>query len=263
MEAQGYHCLHYHCEPETVRSAREDEMTSTRRLQATASLFTTVFLACAGPALAGDEAKTAETVVKVLKAGRLVVSEHQDLINDASKGDKGFTPKYFEEKWKAKYKEVYKSEFPKSKVVEALVESGTAVVAESQALINKPGTGFKGFLPALWGRKTGEKFGKKTGIRLKQTSEHYRFAGNKPDEFEAEVLKQMADPAYPKGKEVVKTVTMEGKQAVRYMAPDYATKSCLVCHGEPKGEKDITGMQKEGYKEGDLAGAISVMMPVQ
>jgi general secretion pathway protein A len=156
-----------------------------------------------------------------------------------------------------------KSEMPKSPSVTALVESGKEVVGEAQALINKQGMGFKGFLPALWGRKAGEKFTKKTGIGLKQTATQYRFAGNKPDDFEAEVLKQFSDAGYPKGKEIVKTASVGGKQVLRYMAPEYAAKSCLSCHGEPKGEKDITGMKKEGYKEGDLAGAISVVVPMK
>src|ERR1051325_9398272 len=47
---------------------------------------------CAGSASAADEAKTAEMLIKVLKAGRVVVSDHQELLNDANKGDKGFTP---------------------------------------------------------------------------------------------------------------------------------------------------------------------------
>ncbi|WP_447973758.1 Tll0287-like domain-containing protein [Nitrospira sp. Kam-Ns4a] len=223
----------------------------------------------AAPGYAADEAKTADLLVKLLKAGRMVVSDHQDLINDAGKGDKGFTPQYFEEKWVAKYKEMTKIDLSKppagepGKLLTILLESGKEVVGEAQPLINKPGIGFKGFLPALWGRKAGEKFGQKTGIRLKQTSIHYRFAGNKPDEFESEVLKQFADSGYPKGKEYVKTVAMEGKQVMRYMSPEYAAKSCLACHGAPAGEKDITGMKKEGYREGDLAGAISVIMPVK
>ena len=45
------------------------------------------------------------TSSKLVQAGRTVVSEHQDLINDSSKGDKGFTPQYFEEKLIAKFKE--------------------------------------------------------------------------------------------------------------------------------------------------------------
>ncbi|HKO31396.1 MAG TPA: hypothetical protein VJU54_09665, partial [Nitrospiraceae bacterium] len=42
-------------------------------------------------ARAGDEAETAELLIALLKAGRAVVSEHQALINDPSKGNKGFT----------------------------------------------------------------------------------------------------------------------------------------------------------------------------
>lgn len=244
-------------------------MTRRTRLGAVAALTLIGLVGGGGLGYAADEAKTADLLVKLLKAGRMVVSDHQDLINDAGKGDKGFTPQYFEEKWIAKYKETAKIDLSKppageaGRLLTALLESGKEVVGEAQPLINKPGIGFKGFLPALWGRKAGEKFGQKTGIRLKQTSLHYRFAGNKPDDFESEILKQFSDPGYPKGKEYVKTVAMEGKQVMRYLSPEYAAKSCLACHGTPAGEKDITGMKKEGYKEGDLAGAISVVMPVK
>jgi general secretion pathway protein A len=45
------------------------------------------------------------------------------------------------------------------------------------------------------------------------------------------------------------------------MLPVYIKPACLKCHGEPKGEKDIAGGIKEGYKEGEVRGAISVMIP--
>jgi hypothetical protein len=47
------------------------------------------------------------------------------------------------------------------------------------------------------------------------------------------------------------------------MAPLYIEKSCLPCHGEPAGEMDIAGRLKEGYKEGELRGAISVIVPIK
>jgi hypothetical protein len=50
---------------------------------------------------------------------------------------------------------------------------------------------------------------------------------------------------------------------LRYVVPLYIEKSCLPCHGEPAGEKDITGRIKEGYKEGDLRGAISIIVPIK
>jgi hypothetical protein len=230
---------------------------------AAAGLWALALVAFTPLGQAADGASTAATIVSVLKAGRAVVSDHQTLINDATKGDKGFTGAAFEAKWKEKYKEVNKSDMPTDKVTADLVHAGKSVIDEAQPIINKQGMGFKGFLPALWGRKTGEKFSKSTGIGLKQTSEHYRFAGNKPDDYEAEVLKQFSSAGHPKGKEIVKTVSMGGKQVLRFMSPEYAAKSCLNCHGDPKGEKDITGGKKEGYKEGDLAGAISVIVPIQ
>ena len=35
---------------------------------------------------------------------------------------------------------------------------------------------------------------------------------------------------------------------------------CLNCHGDPKGELDITGGKKEGGQLGELGGAISVVI---
>lgn len=96
----------------------------------------------------------------------------------------------------------------------ALLEAGREVVADNQFKINKQGIGFKGFIPAVWGRLAGEKFGQKTGIRLKLTNMDYRFPGNKPDEFEAEVLKLFADANYPKGKEYTRMTVVNGKSAL-------------------------------------------------
>ncbi len=44
------------------------------------------------------------------------------------------------------------------------------------------------------------------------------------------------------------------------MVPEYYKQSCLACHGEPKGKRDITGGRKEGGKLGELGGAISVVI---
>ena len=38
--------------------------------------------------------------------------------------------------------------------------------------------------------------------------------------------------------------------------------ACLQCHGEPAGELDVTGTRKEGWKMGDIGGAISIIMPL-
>jgi len=45
------------------------------------------------------------------------------------------------------------------------------------------------------------------------------------------------------------------------MKPLYIEEPCLDCHGKPVGVKDIAGYPKEGYKLGDFAGAISLVVP--
>jgi|OM-RGC.v1.033967637 hypothetical protein len=77
------------------------------------------------------------------------------------------------------------------------------------------------------------------------------------------VLKQFADASYVKGREFSRVLVQDGRQVLRMMKPEYVGPKCLGCHGEPKGERDKTGMKKEGMKEGDLAGAISLTIPIR
>jgi hypothetical protein len=220
-------------------------------------------------ARAGDEAETAELLIGLLKAGRAVVSEHQALINDPSKANKGFTDEFVAheiiEKFKAKTRIDLSrpNNVPQAPLLLALLESEREVVQESQPVINKQGVAFKGFIPAAFARKAGERFFKKTGIKVKLTGTDYRFPGNKPDDFESEVLRIFADSRHPKGQQYAKATVVGGKPVMRVMDPEYAGATCLTCHGGPKGERDITGMKKEGWKEGELAGAISVVLPMK
>jgi hypothetical protein len=220
-------------------------------------------------ARAGDEAETAELLIALLKAGRAVVSEHQAVINDSSKGNKGFTDEFVArqiiDKFKAKTRVDLSrpSNLSQSPLLLALLEAEREVVLESQPVINKQGVAFKGFIPAVFARKAGEKFHRKTGIKLKLTGTDYRFPGNRPDDFEAEVLRMFADPRHPKGQQYSKATMVGGKPVLRVMDPEYAGATCLTCHGGPKGERDITGMKKEGWKEGELAGAISITLPMK
>ncbi len=231
--------------------------------------FSSLLLLSVTPAGAGEEAETAELLITLLKTGRSVVSENQALINDASKGNKGFTDDFLAqqvvEKFKAKTKiDLTRAQgLPQGPLLLSLLEAEKEVVAEAQPVINKQGVGFKNFLPAVFARKSGERFYKKTGIRLKLTGIDYRNPNNKPDDFEMEVLRMFSDPRHPKGQQYTKATMLGGKPVLRVMDPEYAGASCLSCHGVPRGERDITGMKKEGWKEGDLAGAISIVMPMR
>jgi len=233
------------------------------------TLIASVAILPTPPVYAAGEPEVADLLVKMIQAGRTVMAKHQVEINNPDLVDKGFTPEVFEKEITQKYLEIAKYDLsqppksPQDKLLHALLQAGKEVVSDHQPAINRPGIAYKNFIPAVWARKTGEKFERSTGIRLKLTSANYRYVGNKPDEFEAEVLKLFEDKEYPKGKSYSRTLMHDGKPVLRMVVPEYAGKACLSCHGEPKGQRDIAGSGKEGWKEGDLAGAISLTMAVK
>jgi len=70
---------------------------------------------------------------------------------------------------------------------------------------------------------------------------------NAPDSFEAEALKKFEAG---KATEYYRTEKIEGSYYYRYTAPLYIEESCLKCHSS------------QGYKTGDVRGAISVTVPM-
>lgn len=222
-----------------------------------------------------DAIETGRLLAILLDAGRATVGANQTLINDASKGDKGFTPEVFEKQLTAKFKErsgVDLADLSNAKVpamtkfmLPQLVEVQKKVVADYQPIINRPGIGFKGFIPATFGTQTTVRYTVKTGNYLKQTASDkiLRNPRNKADEFEAATLARFADPSYPRTGEKIVSEVVDGGKAVRVMLPLFYGKGCLGCHGEPAGERDITGYKRDGYKEGDNGGAISVKLSLK
>ena len=219
-----------------------------------------------------DAVEAGRLLAVLLDAGRVTVGANQSLINDPERGDKGFTPEVFEKQVTEKFKERAQVDLANlknekvsemaQKLLPALLDAEKQVVADYQIVINKQGVGFKGFIPATFGTQAAAKFRARTGVYLKQTQNPPRNPKNTPDEFEANVLKKFADPSYPRQGEKILSETVDGGKAVRVMLPLFMLKGCLSCHGEPKGEKDISGYMKEGAKEGNLAGAISVKVPL-
>ncbi len=210
-----------------------------------------------------DAEQIGEYTAAMIVAGRGVVAKSQDIINDPSKGDKGFTPEFVETQMLKDFKKLTGkdvSELPPSvqSVLKQVIDAARMSVQMNQQRINKKGVGFKMYIPAVFGRETGQILKARTDINIKQTTFKYRNAYNQPDPFEKGVLKRFESPEYPKGKGYGEFVN----DHYRYMKPIYIKKACLKCHGSPKGEKDISGHVKEGYKVGDLRGAISVSFPV-
>ena len=231
---------------------------------------TTISLAWSTPARAANEAEgLAANLIELVKIGSALVSEHQASINDAARAEKGFTADFVADQVMARFQKQTKIDLripnvvPQADFYLALLQAEKEVVDEAQLVINRQGVGFKGFLHAVFARRVGEHFYKKTGVRMKLTGIDYRNLNSKPDDFEQEVLRMFSDPRHPKGQGYVRNTTVDGKPVLRMLDPEYASASCLSCHGMPKGEQDITGIKKEGWKEGDFAGAISLVLPLK
>ncbi|MBN8994389.1 MAG: DUF3365 domain-containing protein [Rhizobiales bacterium] len=219
-----------------------------------------------------DEAAIASHLAEYLRSARTVISQYQDLINDPQKGDKGLTPDRVIAEATALYEQVT-GEDPmatdpagsEGRLLRAQMQAIRDVMAEHEAEINEPGTGFKGFIPAVFARLVNEKFADAAGseARVKTTApaDLVRNRKARPDAWENAVIEEKFEkPDWPRGKGFSETTEVDGRPAFRLIVPEYYKASCLACHGEPKGEMDITGYPKEGGKEGDLGSAISVTL---
>ncbi len=211
----------------------------------------------------------ANELAVLMRSARLVISNNQELINDAEKGDKGLSPDKVVAQAKENYKKAAGKELTKAADGSQLARAQKAMLAaiaegmtKNQALINEKGKGFKGFLPAVFARQVAENFSAKMSgeisVKLTAPKELIRNRSNRPDDWEhSTFVQQFKNPSYAKGQPYSQVVG----GTYRFMIPEYYGATCLQCHGDPKGEKDITGALKEGMKLGDLAGAISLTIP--
>lgn len=134
----------------------------------------------------------------------------------------------------------------------------------NQDLINYDSEGnyeFKGLHCSLVGKSISAIFNRDTNYVIQYTNFSPRRVSDAPDEFEEEALYAfLADNEL----EYYATMTeVDGERVYRYVEPLYITESCLECHGEPAGELDVLGFEKEGWVIGDLGGAISITMPIE
>lgn len=118
---------------------------------------------------------------------------------------------------------------------------------------------YQGLHCAIVGRSIGALFTSQTDYTTRFVNFNPRNSADEPDEFEAEALQGFIDG---KGGERYQIVEQDGREVFRYMTPMRIDKNCLECHGQPKGEIDVTGFPKEGWSLGDVGGAISITMPL-
>ena len=234
--------------------------------------LTTPSVPAVAAATQAENEALANMVTVLFRAARKVVSDNQPLINDPEKGDKGLNAEKVvaatkENFAKAAGKEV--DSFAKGslseRTVNAMLQSVGEVVTQNQELINQKGVAFKGFIPASFARQVATEFTTrmKGSVEIKLTAPKaiIRNRANRPDDWEHAVMEQQFKKSdYPKGQFFAEMSKFEDKPAYRFISPEYYVASCLNCHGDPKGARDISGHLKEGSKLGDLGGSTSVVI---
>lgn len=226
----------------------------------------------AGRAALDDDVAAALSAAELLRGARTVISADQNKINDPALGDKGLTGdvvlrEAIQNVIKATGEDPRQAD-PKSDKGRLLAAMSTAieeVMASNQELINQRGVAFKGFVPAVFGRLVTEQFNKTAHANadMKVTAPPQLVRNRKaaPDAFETEVIRtRFESSGWPKGKVYSEATTIDRRPVTRVLVPEYYGAACLSCHGNPKGEVDITGYPKEGAAEGDLGGVISITL---
>jgi hypothetical protein len=220
-----------------------------------------------------DVVETGRLLAILLDSGRITIGNNQPLINDASKGYKGFTADVFEQQLLETFQartgidlhDMSRAAIPETAkpLLARLIEESKKTVTSYQPAINVAGLKYKGLIPATFGTETTARFRAWSGVYMKQTApEHLlRNPKNKPDGYEAMLFQKLSTNGDSEG-DAVMSDTIDG-QSIRVLLPLFYTRACLSCHGEPKGERDISGYPKEGGKEGQLAGGISVKIDLK
>ena len=219
--------------------------------------------------------ETARLLAVLLDSGRVVLGRAQSTINNPRIGDKGFSSSVFEGQLRKEFQTRTRHDLH-NLAVAPMPDSAKHLllrlaffmqkaVHDVQPDINKKGIGFKGFIPATFGTQVAYSFSKDTGLKLRQIGPpgtEPRNPDNKPNEQEEQLL-YAVQKSHPRVGDHIVEQQLADIRGVRVMLPLFYSKQCLACHGNPKGQVDISGYPKEGFKEGDLGGAISIVLSAQ
>lgn len=219
-----------------------------------------------------DARETARLLAVLLDCGRVVVGRAQSAINNPRLEDKGFSASVFEARLKKEFlartghdlSNLVSSPLP-DRAKPLLLKLSLLMKKEVQQVqpdINKKGIGFKGFIPATFATRVAQHFSDDTGLKVRQIGPPGiapRNPDNKPSDDEEQTLMAIQKNHPRAGDHIMEQPLPDG---IQVLLPLFYNKQCLACHGKPKGEIDISGYEKEGFKEGDLGGAISVILPI-
>lgn len=244
-----------------------------KRLAAAVVAVATVLGGATGAGAAEpSDIDTALSVAKLLQSARAVIAANQAKINDPAIGNKGLTADVVEKSAIENFitsggtdPRTADKNTRYGRLTAAVLQAVRDVVDENQATINKQGVGFKGFIPAVFGRLVAERFnelvGKEADMKVTAPPELVRNRKARPDPWESEMIRtKLTAASWKKGDPFSSDAPRNNRPALRVLVPEYYTEGCLSCHGEPKGTMDLTGYPMEGGKLGDLGGVISIAL---
>jgi len=208
-----------------------------------------------------NENDLASDIATLLRSARAVISKNQTHINNAEIGDKGLIAAKVLAETRANFLKVTRREVDGSNpYLRAEMDAIAEVMNQAQALINQEGKGFKGFLPAVFAKSVADKTTKnlygKAVLKLTAPKRYVRNRVNRPDKWERDALETyLASMTVEENSPYAEMADVKGTTAYRFILPEFYKESCLACHGQLKGELDITGGKKEGGVLGELGGA--------
>jgi methyl-accepting chemotaxis protein len=114
-------------------------------------------------------------------------------------------------------------------------------------------------VPVVVAMRTAEQYASKEGLTFRTPSLHPRNPKNQANEFERRALEAFEkDPSL---QEFGERLTVDGREIMRYAQPVRVAQDCLLCHGNPAGEKDPFGYPKEGMSVGEMRAAFVLEAP--
>lgn len=150
----------------------------------------------------------------------------------------------------------------KSRVLVAEMDAVWEFVSINQNVINYTSEGeydYKGLHCAIVGKSVAALFSRDSDYSIRFTNLNPRNFSNAPDAYEEEAL--LAFEGDSSVEESYGFAEVDGQLSFRYVSVMRVSEDCVECHGGPRGELDPTGYPKEGWEVGDVAGAVSVVMP--
>lgn len=119
---------------------------------------------------------------------------------------------------------------------------------------------FKNVYCSVAGKSIALRFTKSSDYIIRYARDNPRSGTDTPDVFESQALQSFSEH---KTTEYYQLTEFDGRAAFRYASVLTIEDNCLQCHGDPAGAFDETGFIKEGMQLGDIAGATSIVIPLE